>query len=117
MPPAAPVVAIDGPSGSGKGTISRAVAGRVGWHWLDSGALYRLVALAGATVGLDPADVHELFRVCAQRFPGGGFVFDTVPQAWAAASAKGNVKNDSEAGRGSNGASGASKYITLTMRR
>jgi cytidylate kinase len=42
-----PVVTIDGPSGSGKGTISRAVAQRVGWHLLDSGALYRLVALAG----------------------------------------------------------------------
>ena len=38
---------IDGPSGSGKGTISRAVARHAGWHLLDSGALYRLVALAG----------------------------------------------------------------------
>lgn len=43
----APVLAIDGPSGAGKGTISRQVATRVGWHLLDSGALYRLVALAG----------------------------------------------------------------------
>lgn len=41
----APVVAIDGPGGAGKGTISRMVAGRLGWHLLDSGALYRLVAL------------------------------------------------------------------------
>ena len=41
------VVTIDGPSGSGKGTISRLVAHRIGWHLLDSGALYRLVALAG----------------------------------------------------------------------
>ena len=47
-PPACPIVTIDGPSGSGKGTISRAVARRLGWHLLDSGALYRLVALAGA---------------------------------------------------------------------
>ena len=46
-----PVVTIDGPSGSGKGTISRAVAQAVGWHLLDSGALYRLVALAGARAG------------------------------------------------------------------
>ena len=52
-----PVVAIDGPSGSGKGTISRAVARRVSWHLLDSGALYRLVALAGATSALAPDDV------------------------------------------------------------
>jgi len=52
-----PVVTIDGPSGSGKGTISRAVARHAGWHLLDSGALYRLVALAGATAGLPPDDV------------------------------------------------------------
>jgi cytidylate kinase len=41
-----PVIAIDGPSGSGKGTVSRLIAARLGWHFLDSGALYRLVALA-----------------------------------------------------------------------
>jgi len=41
-----PVITIDGPSGSGKGTISRMVAGQLGWHFLDSGALYRLVGLA-----------------------------------------------------------------------
>lgn len=41
-----PVIAIDGPSGSGKGTISRRVAAQLDWHFLDSGALYRLVALA-----------------------------------------------------------------------
>jgi CMP/dCMP kinase len=52
-----PIVTIDGPSGSGKGTISRAVARRSGWHLLDSGALYRLVALAGAEAGLGPDDV------------------------------------------------------------
>lgn len=42
-----PVIAIDGPSGSGKGTICLLVARELGWHLLDSGALYRLVALAG----------------------------------------------------------------------
>ena len=51
-----PVVTIDGPSGSGKGTISRGVAREVRWHLLDSGALYRLVALAGAVAGLRPED-------------------------------------------------------------
>lgn len=52
----APVIAIDGPSGSGKGTISRRIAARLGWHLLDSGALYRLVALAGRKAGLEPTD-------------------------------------------------------------
>ena len=51
-----PVIAIDGPSGSGKGTVCRIIAERLGWHLLDSGALYRLTALAGAARGLDPAD-------------------------------------------------------------
>jgi cytidylate kinase len=50
-----PIITIDGPSGSGKGTVSRAVAKTLGWSLLDSGALYRLVALAGrrAAVSLD----------------------------------------------------------------
>jgi len=51
-----PIVTIDGPSGSGKGTISRAVAKHAGFHLLDSGALYRLVALAGALAGVAPDD-------------------------------------------------------------
>jgi cytidylate kinase len=54
-----PIVTIDGPSSSGKGTISRIVASRVGWHLLDSGALYRLVALGGILKDLDPDDVPE----------------------------------------------------------
>jgi CMP/dCMP kinase len=55
----APVVTIDGPSGSGKGTIARAVARAAGWHWLDSGALYRLVAVAGHQLALAPDDVKS----------------------------------------------------------
>jgi len=54
-----PIVTIDGPSSSGKGTISRLVAARVGWNLLDSGALYRLVALAGVHRNIDPDDVAE----------------------------------------------------------
>jgi CMP/dCMP kinase len=57
--PSIPIVTIDGPSSSGKGTISRIVASRVGWHLLDSGALYRLVALGGILRDLDPDDVEE----------------------------------------------------------
>ncbi|HSF77953.1 MAG TPA: (d)CMP kinase [Steroidobacteraceae bacterium] len=51
-----PVIAVDGPSGSGKGTVCRLVARALGWHLLDSGALYRLVALAGDRAGLDASD-------------------------------------------------------------
>jgi len=46
-----PVVTIDGPSGTGKGTISRLLADKLGWHMLDSGALYRLVALGARRHG------------------------------------------------------------------
>ena len=61
-----PVLTIDGPSGSGKGTISRAVAQRLGWHYLDSGAIYRAVGLAAAWEGLDLSD-GESIAACATR--------------------------------------------------
>jgi len=59
-----PVLTIDGPSGSGKGTISRAVAARLGWHYLDSGALYRAVGVAAGWGDLDLDDAGALVR-CA----------------------------------------------------
>lgn len=49
----APVICLDGPSGSGKGTVGRMLARRLGWHFLDSGALYRLVAVAARKKGMD----------------------------------------------------------------
>jgi cytidylate kinase len=48
-----PVIALDGPSGSGKGAVGQIIARRLGWHYLDSGALYRVVALAANRGGLD----------------------------------------------------------------
>jgi len=60
-----PVLTIDGPSGSGKGTISRKVADALGWHMLDSGALYRSVGFAASMEGLDLSDVDAVTR-CAQ---------------------------------------------------
>ncbi len=56
----APVITIDGPSGSGKGTLSRLLARRLGWHWLDSGALYRLLALAATQDNIALEDVAAL---------------------------------------------------------
>jgi cytidylate kinase len=60
-----PVLTIDGPSGSGKGTISRQVADRLGWRLLDSGALYRAVGYAAGMAGLDLSDDEAVTR-CAQ---------------------------------------------------
>ncbi len=61
-----PVITIDGPSGSGKGTVSRAVARALGWGLLDSGALYRLVALAARRAGVALDDVASLSRLAAR---------------------------------------------------
>jgi len=58
-----PVIAIDGPVGSGKGTIARRVAQALDYHLLDSGALYRLTALSAAKQGVDLADVNAVAGV------------------------------------------------------
>jgi cytidylate kinase len=58
-----PVMTIDGPSGSGKGTVSRAAARALGWGLLDSGALYRLVALAGWNAGVSLDDEPRLAQL------------------------------------------------------
>jgi cytidylate kinase len=61
-----PVLTIDGPSGSGKGTISRMVADALGWRMLDSGALYRAIGFAAGMEGLDLSDAEAVTR-CAQE--------------------------------------------------
>jgi CMP/dCMP kinase len=70
-----PVMTIDGPSGSGKGTVSRAAAKKLGWGLLDSGALYRLVALAGRGAGIDLNDEHRLSELARQL----DLRFDSTP--------------------------------------
>ncbi|HED39303.1 MAG TPA: (d)CMP kinase [Chromatiales bacterium] len=62
----APVITIDGPSGSGKGTVSRLIANHLGWHFLDSGALYRLVALAALKRQLELDNESEISLVARE---------------------------------------------------
>ena|SRR2546423_8359779 len=57
------VVAIDGPAGAGKSTVARGVAHELGFTYLDSGAMYRAVALAAAERGLEPAAVAPSLRI------------------------------------------------------
>jgi cytidylate kinase len=61
-----PVITIDGPTGSGKGTVARALARKLGWHLLDSGALYRLVALVAAKEALALDDTDALAAAAAR---------------------------------------------------
>ena len=60
-----PIITVDGPSGSGKGTICRRLAQQMGWHLLDSGALYRLTALAAHHHGISTEDEESIKVVAA----------------------------------------------------
>jgi cytidylate kinase len=60
-----PVITVDGPSGVGKGTISHLLAQHFNWHFLDSGALYRLTALAAQRHGIDFADEDAVAAIAA----------------------------------------------------
>ena len=68
------IVAIDGPAGSGKSTVARAVATALGWSFLDTGAMYRAVTAEVLRRGIDPADADAVAEVAA------GASISTVPQ-------------------------------------
>jgi cytidylate kinase len=79
MTHAPPVIAIDGPTASGKGTIAQRVADRLGFHYLDSGALYRLVAwraLRGGAALTDEAALAALAQTMVPRFAAGRIELD-----------------------------------------
>ncbi|KXO83900.1 (d)CMP kinase [Stutzerimonas stutzeri] len=61
-----PIITIDGPSGSGKGTVAALLAGKLGWNFLDSGALYRLLAFAARNHGVDLTN-EEALKVLAEH--------------------------------------------------
>jgi cytidylate kinase len=75
-----PVITIDGPTASGKGTVAHKVADRLGFHLLDSGALYRLTALSALRRGTDLSNEHALAKVAEHlpvRFNGGHIYLGT----------------------------------------
>lgn len=75
MSAAVPVVAVDGPSGTGKGTLSLRIAQALGWHFLDSGALYRVLAHHATLSGVDLADEAGVTRLALSlpvEFAAGG---------------------------------------------
>jgi cytidylate kinase len=91
------VIAIDGPAGAGKSSVARAVAARLGFTFLDSGAMYRCVALAALGAGIDPDDAEAVTALVERlevSFEGDSVVFDghdvsaaiRTPEVTAAAS-------------------------------
>lgn len=75
-----PVITIDGPTASGKGTVAQRVADRLGFHLLDSGSLYRLAALTALRRGVDLNDEHALAKIGEHlpvRFVGGHIYLGT----------------------------------------
>jgi cytidylate kinase len=75
-----PVITIDGPTASGKGTVAHKVADRLGFHLLDSGALYRLVALSALRRGAELGDEHAMAKIAEHlpaRFVGGEIFLGT----------------------------------------
>ncbi|TWO72041.1 bifunctional 3-phosphoshikimate 1-carboxyvinyltransferase/cytidylate kinase [Caenimonas sedimenti] len=78
-----PVICVDGPTASGKGTLAAELAHRLGYHYLDSGALYRITAYAAIRAGLQPEPAHEaaiagMAATLAVRFSGGRVLLDEL---------------------------------------
>jgi 3-phosphoshikimate 1-carboxyvinyltransferase len=78
-----PVICVDGPTASGKGTLASHLAGKLGYHYLDSGALYRITALAAIRAGLQLDTAHEpsvakLAQTLPVRFVGGAVLLGEI---------------------------------------
>jgi len=77
-----PVLALDGPSGSGKGTVGQICARKLGWHYLDSGAIYRALAYSVQQAEIDPGDTGAVVRcagkldmACVPNPPGSALIY------------------------------------------
>ena len=95
-----PVIAIDGPSGSGKGTIARQVAAALGWHLLDSGALYRLLAFAAVRRGVALDDAGALAGLAEKLDVRFGTGVDGEELVWLDGEPVSSELRTEEAGRG-----------------
>jgi len=99
---AAPVVTIDGPSGSGKGTIAQLLADALGWHLLDSGALYRVLAYAALQAGMSLDRVSAELVELAEHLP---VSFETIDGATHALLSGQDVERDIRSETAGNAAS------------
>lgn len=95
-----PIIAIDGPSGAGKGTVCRRVAADLKWHLLDSGALYRLVAYAAQTKGVSFDDEAALAAVAAGLDVTFGADLQGEEQIWLAGNEVSKAIRSEQAGDG-----------------
>jgi cytidylate kinase len=102
----APIITIDGPAGAGKSTLARRLARHFGWRYIDSGAMYRAVALCALEQGIPVTDEPALGRLCTPlrfEFPVG----DGEPAVWV------DGRNVTHALRSQAVAEGASRVATL----
>lgn len=95
-----PIITIDGPSGSGKGTIARKVADTLRWHLLDSGALYRLVAYAGQQRGVAGDDEPTFAAIARNLDVKFGTDAQAEEQIWLAGAEVSRAIRTEQAGEG-----------------
>ncbi len=108
-----PVITIDGPGGAGKGTVSTLVADRMGWHYLDSGAMYRVLALAALRAGVD-LEAGDLVAALAPSLP---LRFDTSGAVWLDGENVADRMRSEECGRAASVIAGSAPVRSALLQR